>query len=93
MTSRIIRSLAESISDWDGKSKLKKLRKFVATYCPEVLDDMEIMTGITENWRVGRVQHAAEYVVGGYHIHLEEAKCGGKGIDRKTVILRQQRDG
>ena len=51
------------------------------------------MTGITENWRVGRVQHAAEYVVGGYHIHLEEAKCGGKGIDRKTVILRQQRDG
>ena len=50
MTSRIIRSLAESISDWDGKSKLKKLRKFIATYCPEVLDDMEIMTGITENW-------------------------------------------
>ncbi|KAK8826380.1 hypothetical protein WA538_001518 [Blastocystis sp. DL] len=48
----IIRSLAESISDWDGKSKLKKLRKFIATYCPEVLDDMEIMTGITENWRL-----------------------------------------
>ena len=93
MTSRIIRSLAESISDWDGKSKLKKLRKFIATYCPEVLDDMEIMTGITENWRVGSAQHAAEWVVGRYHIHFEEAKCGGKGNDRKIVIPRQQRDG
>lgn len=89
MNDRILRSLAESVSDWDGKSKLKKLRKFIATYCPEVLDDMEIMTGITENWRVGRVQHATERVVRRYHIHLEEAKCGGKGNDRKIGILRQ----
>lgn len=49
---RIIRSLAESMNKWTGSSKLKKLRKFVVTYCPEVMDNLEIMAGITENWRV-----------------------------------------
>lgn len=49
---RIIRSLAESLDKWTGSSKLKKLRKFVATYCPEIINNVEVMSGITENWRV-----------------------------------------
>ena len=50
--SRIIRSLAESCVEWDGKSKLKRLRKFINKYCPQVIDNVELMVGITENWRV-----------------------------------------
>lgn len=49
---RIIRSLAESSSEWNGKSKLKRLRKFINKYCPHVIDNVELMIGITENWRV-----------------------------------------
>ena len=44
--------MAESSEQWTGKSKGKVLRKFVSHYCPFVMDDLEIMTGITENWRV-----------------------------------------
>lgn len=48
----IIRSLIESTQEWSGKSKLKCLRKFICRYCPFVMDEPEIMTGISENWRV-----------------------------------------
>lgn len=48
----ILRSLIESTQKWSGKSKLKCLRKFICRYCPFVMDEPEIMTGISENWRV-----------------------------------------
>lgn len=50
--------MAESTDKWKGKSKLKALRKFVSTYCPFVMDDIEIMTGISENWRVLIIKYA-----------------------------------
>ena len=74
---RIIRSLAESMDKWTGSSKLKKLRKFVVTYCPEVMDNLEIMTGITENWRVYS-QYSLSFLVSRYRIHVEKEESGGK---------------
>lgn len=52
--SRVIRSMAESTDKWNDESKLKTLRKFICEYCPYVMDNIEMMTGITENWRVRR---------------------------------------
>ena len=51
---RVIRSMAESTDKWNDESKLKTLRKFICEYCPYVMDNIEMMTGITENWRVRR---------------------------------------
>ena len=49
--------MIESTDKWHDGSKLKVMRKFICKYCPFVMDDVEIMTGITENWRVwsGRI--------------------------------------
>lgn len=52
LMSRVIRSMAESTDKWNDESKLKTLRKFICEYCPYVMDNIEMMTGITENWRV-----------------------------------------
>ena len=49
---RIIRSLMESIDELKNKSKSKALRKFITSYCPFVMDNIEIMSGISEEWTV-----------------------------------------
>ena len=74
---RIIRSLAETMNKWTGSSKLKKLRKFIVTYCPEVMDNLEIMTGITENWRV-YPYYLFSALVSRYRVHVEKEESGGE---------------